>query len=246
MSQYIFYIATNSPALRAAGAMLKERGYAVASLPSHATSHLVLPVPSLTADGSIKGGGDLDALLQQLPKDITIIGGNLPARLREKYNVIDLLQDANYLARNACITAHCAVRIAMMELPITLLGCKTLIIGWGRISQCLAPLLKGLGADVTIAARKETDRAIAQALGYDTADTKDLRDTLVNYRLIFNTAPAPIITEEDRCRTDCIKIDLASVKGIGGRHVIWARGLPGKDASESSGALIAQTIMRLL
>ena len=29
-------------------------------------------------------------------------------------------------------------------------------------------------------------------------------------------------------------------------HVIWARGLPGKDAPESSGILIAKTIIRLL
>jgi len=36
------------------------------------------------------------------------------------------------------------------------------------------------------------------------------------------------------------------VKGIEGSHVIWARGLPGKDTPESSGKLIAKTVIRSL
>ena len=42
-----------------------------------------------------------------------------------------------------------------------------------------------------------------------------------------------------------MKIDLASVKGMEGGDVIWARGLPGKDAPESSGVLIGKTVLRL-
>jgi hypothetical protein len=47
-------------------------------------------------------------------------------------------------------------------------------------------------------------------------------------------------------RSDCLKIDLASQIGIEGDDVLWARGLPGKDAPESAGWLIARTIERLL
>ena len=43
-----------------------------------------------------------------------------------------------------------------------------------------------------------------------------------------------------------IKIDLASCPGMDAPDVIWARGLPGKDAPETSGELIARTILRLL
>ena len=48
------------------------------------------------------------------------------------------------------------------------------------------------------------------------------------------------------CFGNALKIDLASKPGIGGSDVIWARGLPGKDAPESSGELIAKTIIRLM
>lgn len=239
MSQYIFYLATNSPALRAAGTALKAAGCTVASTPGPQVTHVILPVPVKT---------DPSELLQQFSGNITVIGGNLPDHLHKTHPAIDLLHNPQYLAQNAMITAYCAIRIAMMELPITLLHCKTLLIGWGRISQCLAKLLLALGADVTVAARKESDRAMAQALGCSATAITDLSGQLQQYRLIFNTAPAPVISEEDstQCSLDCVKIDLASSLGIAGKHVIWARGLPGKDAPESSGLLIAQTILRLL
>jgi hypothetical protein len=48
------------------------------------------------------------------------------------------------------------------------------------------------------------------------------------------------------CPGKALKIDLASQPGIGGNDVIWARGLPGKNAPESSGKLIAQTVLRKL
>ena len=41
-------------------------------------------------------------------------------------------------------------------------------------------------------------------------------------------------------------MDLASVPGIGGDNVHWARFLPGKDAPASAGELIANTVIRLL
>ena len=92
-----------------------------------------------------------------------------------------------------------------------------------------------------VAARKETDRAILAALGYGVRDTEHL-DTSP-YRVVFNTAPTMIVP---CCCGSALKIDLASKPGIGGADVLWARGLPGKDAPESSGKLIAQTVLRFI
>ncbi len=230
-----FYIGGSSPALTCAIQMLTESGCDFSGQPTH----LLLPVPSLRPDGTIIGGGDLNALLAELPKDITIIGGNLPQLTG--YKVWDLLKDPAYVAENAYITAHCAVRLAMDRLPIALRHCKVLVIGWGRIGKCLAALLKGLEADVTVAARKEADRAILHALGYGSTDTEKLNCS--GYRVIFNTAPATILPKGP---AGCLKIDLASTPGIGGSDVIHARGLPGKDAPEASGELIARTVLRFL
>lgn len=248
MSQYIFYPINNSAVLHAACETLKSRGYGVVKNPCEGVTHLLLPIPSFDGEGRLKGGGDLEAVLQTLSPKVTVIGGNLPEGTLSGHKTIDLMKDPFYLADNAAITAYCALRLAMMELPITLRGCHVLIIGWGRISKCLAALLWALEADVTIAARKESDRAMAHALGYNVEIPADLGQDLNNFRLIYNTAPAPVLSEEQvsHCREDCLKIDLASVLGISGSHVVWARGLPGKDTPESSGKLIAKTVIRLI
>jgi len=248
MSKYIFYPINRSPVLRAACEALKSRGYGVVSCPCESVTHLLLPVPSFNPEGNVKGGGDPEEALRQLPASVTVVGGNIPADRFPGHPVMDLLKDPTYLAANASITAYCAVRLAMMELPVILRGCPALILGWGRIGRCLAALLWALEAYVTVGARKETDRAMASALGYRAVDPGELGRDLNEFRLIFNTAPAPVLSQEQtaHCRENCLKIDLASVRGIDGEHVIWARGLPGKDAPESSGKLIAKSVIRLL
>ena len=248
MSKYIFYPANRAPVLQATVEALKCRGYGVVEHPCESVTHLILNVPSFDSEGNPKCGGNLEELLAHLPKNLIIVGGNIPEDRFPGYRVLDLLKDPQYLADNAAITAYCALRLAMMELPVMLRGIRVLIIGWGRISKCLAALLWGMEAEVTIAARKEEDRAMAHALGYHAEIPAELGENLNEYRVIFNTAPAPVLSEEQtaHCRENCLKIDLASVKGIAGSHVIWARGLPGRDTPESSGKLIAKQIIRSL
>ena len=235
MDDYRFCTAGSTPALNCAIQSLFDAGCDFSGIPTH----LLLPVPSLDDNGAIIGGGDLHSHLADLPHNITIIGGNLPPL--PGYRVWDLLKDPAYIAENAYITAHCAVRLAMDKLPVAMRRCKVLIIGWGRIGKCLAALLKGMEADVTVAARKESDRAILHALGYSIADTKEIDCS--PYRVIFNTVPATVLPKSP---IGCLKIDLASTAGITGNDVIHARGLPGKDAPEASGELIARTVLRFL
>ena len=163
------------------------------------------------------------------------------------YQAIDLLQDPYYVAENARITAHCAIRLAAEKLPCIWHGLPVLIIGWGRIGKCLAQLLKSLGAYVTVAARKPADRAMLDALGFDTLDTARLDGSLLRFRVIYNTVPELVLPAETMrsIDADCLKIDLASFPGMDGPDVISARGLPSRYAPESAGALIAKTLLRL-
>ena len=223
-------------------------GCAIAPAPNNRVTHLFLPVPSFEPDGCIKGGCTPETVLQQLPEDITIIGGKLHHPALTGYKTIDLLEDPVYLAENASVTAHCALKIAANHLNITLQNCPVLVIGWGRIGKCLAALLKDLGAKVSVSARKEADRAFLPILGYEIADITPPAYDLQRFRVIFNTAPSMVLPEQllEQCPPDCLKIDLASTPGIGGRDVIWARGLPNREVPETSGLLIAKTALRLL
>lgn len=84
------------------------------------------------------------------------------------------------------------------------------------------------------------------ALGYSQVSTDGIPDLLPEIRLLVNTAPAKVLSrgQLSLCRS-CVKIDLASQPGLEGTDVITARGLPGRYAPESSGKLIAETILRL-
>ena len=128
----------------------------------------------------------------------------------------------------------------MHNLTCTLDNCPVLIIGWGRIGKCLAHLLRNLSCNVTVAARKVSDQAMLQALGYQSTSPSDIDPH--NYRLIYNTVPVLLLPQ---CPGNALKIDLASERGIESADVIWARGLPGKYAPKSSGELIANTIIQI-
>lgn len=248
MNGTILYPAGNNAAQRFACRELLDRGFSVVSTPAPDVKYLLLPIPSFEADARIRGGGILEHILAELPENVTVIGGNLMHPSLQGYPTIDLLKDPLYVAENAAITADCALRVAGRRLQTVFRGCPILVIGWGRIGKCLAAQLLALGADITVAARKGSDRAILQALGYRAVDPGQLNETLSEYRVIFNTAPAPVLSDAQvrHCRNDCLKIELASTDGIAGANVIPARGLPGKEAPESSGKLIAQTIFRIL
>lgn len=227
MRNALFYIADHSPALAFAAEHLRRWGYAVTDSPTEAVTHVLLPVPSRGA-----------SLPEGLGPEVTMFGGYLEM---SGYRVVDLLKDEEYLAGNAVITAHCAIKVLLRSLERTLEGCEVLVIGWGRIGKALAPLLRALGAQVSIATRSEKERAMLKALGYGAVDTGKMRGG--SYRVIFNTAPAAVLSEKD-ARDEAVLIDLASTEGISGRRVIRARGLPGKEAPESSGELIACTVVR--
>ena len=241
MHDLVFYCAGNNKALIYAAAFLMEEGVVFVPSPDHTVTHLLLPVPSFEADGSIKGGGDLKEILTQLPKTVTVIGGNLKCPELADYEVWDLLDDPWYLARNAGITAHCTLELALAKLPVTLDRCPVLIIGWGRIGKCLSKLLHAMGACVTVAARKESRRVMIEALGYKSCGIEEIHPE--RFRLIINTVPAMVLPSAPGT---ALKMDLASVPGIGGRDVLWARGLPGLLAPESSGDLIARVITQWL
>lgn len=225
MKSALVYIADRSPALDFASGYLAAEGICITTIPCEAVTHVLLPVPTKSWTPP-----------EELPANVTVFGGNLP---QTGLNTVDLLKDEAYLLQNAAITAHCAIKIAMNHLPSTLYGLNALVIGWGRIGKSLTALLHALGARVTVATRDPA----AIPVPYKAVDTASLDPS--PYRLIFNTAPVPVL-DSRLAAPNALLIDLASKLGISGDRVIWARGLPGKEAPESSGALIAQTVIRYL
>ncbi len=218
-----------------AAEFLKNQGIALVHHPTPEVTHLLLDVPTKEVPLS---------LLERLPENLCVVGGSLNHPGLNGYRKLDMLRLDSYLAHNALITADCALQVAAQGSKRVLSGASVLVIGWGRIGKCLADLLRRMGCRVTVAARRSSDRAILQALGCRTADPSHL-DGLGSFEILFNTAPAPVLGPDalSSC-PNTLKIDLASQRGLVGEDVIWARGLPGRYAPESSGKLIADTFIK--
>ena len=238
MKNRLLYAPEGAPALKYAVEELEDRGVSFASEPTDRVTHLLLPVPC-KMDGQV-----LERLLASLPGDVTVVGGMLNKNQLQGYRCIDLLEDPLYLAKNAMITAHCALRLAEGNLSVIWEGCPVLVLGWGRIGKCLGKFLAEAGAEVTIAARKEADVAMVRALGYEGIFLHEAPPLLTRFDALINTIPAMVLSASG-CRKECALLELASQPGMAGDNIIDGRGLPGKYAPEESGRLIARTILRL-
>lgn len=243
MKNTLIYPAGHTHACFHAASFLKQSGFRLTDHPQPDITHILLDVPSIRTDFS---ESDLVKLLSMVPLSATVIGGNLDHPVFSEHKKTDLLKDADYLAQNAAITAQCAIGIACSHMDATFPDSPALILGWGRIGKCLARLLKSLDCPVTVAARRENDRAMIRALGYATLDYNLLPKQLSSYQLLFNTVPAKILSgAELSAQPQLLKIELASTNGLDSDDLIIARGLPGKYAPVSSGKLIADTFYRL-
>ncbi len=242
MDTILIYALGASGSCRHAALLLERSGFPLTDHPAPEVTHLLLDVPSFDSKGLLKDGTDLKALLRMLPKSVTVIGGNLNQDYLQSYRTIDLLQDPYYLAKNAAITADCALRMTAPYLNTTFADTPALILGWGRIGKILSLYLSSLGCAVSVAARKDSDRAMLEALGYRAVEFSRVPNVLKDYKLLYNTVPdLPLQIDGEKI----LAMDLASEPGMKGSHIIPARGLPGKYAPESSGRLIASTIQRM-
>ncbi len=225
---------------------------------------ILLPMPVMGVCGRLNAPlanapYKLVDILDAIPAGKPVFGGSVPQMVtdmasRRSVVVRDYLQREELALLNAIPTAEGAIQIAMEELPVTLHELSVLIIGAGRIGSALAPRLRGLGARVTISARKYTDFARIRSAGYACLDTRRLAGKLSAFPLVINTVPYPVLTRTvlAGCRPDTLVIDLASGKGGTAAdaedlcRVIHALSLPGRVAPRSAAAAIHETICHML
>ena len=198
-------------------------------------------------------------VLDDIPAGMPVFGGSVPQMVhdmakRRELRIRDYLAREELALRNAIPTAEGTIQIAMEELPVTVHGLPVLVIGNGRIGSALAARLAGLGAKVTVSARKYEDFARIAGQGYAYVDTRRLAGTLEQYGLIVNTVPATVLTPAlvSECRKDVLLIDLASGKGgidpsaHSLRKCIHALSLPGKVAPVTAAADICETVTHMM
>lgn len=196
-----------------------------------------------------------------LKKGNIVIGGQLPESFKETltdteiefydYFILDELA-----IFNAIPTAEGVIEILIKNLPITIHSMKCAILGYGRVGKVLAETLKSLGAEVTIFARKERDKADAFTKGYKFASFPSLKNTEYKFDALINTVPQKVLGRDEmkNISSDCLFIEIASAPfGIDFQaakefafDVIKANSLPGKVAPKTAGEIIGRSILPIL
>lgn len=227
---------------------------------------VILPLPAEGSDGMMNAPLSqqrvaLAQVVQLMRPGQLLCGGKLPAQICEmarqrELRVEDYLMREEFAVKNAVPTAEGAIQIAMEEMDCTLCGAEVLVIGYGRIGKVLTHRLQGLGAAVTVSARKCSDLAWIEAFGCRGVRTEEIASEAGRFQLILNTVPTKVVDGAmlARLKPDCLVIDLAGGSGgvdfvsaeSLGVKVIWARGLPGKVAPQTAGHILHDTIHHIL
>lgn len=210
-------------------ALCRERGH---TTPDHGPWDLaVLPLPQSSVP---------EETADQLPRGQQIVCGMTDAdfdRLAQKrgWKLLRVLEDEAYTRENAALTAEGALFCAAARMNRAIRYARCLVIGYGRIGKALTGLLRGMGAEVMVAARREESRREA---GENSVSIQDITGALPPMDAVFNTVPAPVLGEKElRCaKPDCVLIDLASAPyGIDrdaaealGLKAFLESGLPGR------------------
>ena len=199
----------------------------------------------------------VEELLSALWPGQLLIGGQLSRELcmgavHQGLQVADLMRRRGFTVGNAALTAEGALEKLMSASPRSLWGSRVLVTGWGRVAKILALRLQALGANVTVAARKEGDRAMAQALGLTAADFPDLPSLLGGFDFAVNTVPARVLPADflARLRPEALLLELASPPGGFdpqeaaelGLTALAAPGLPGIAAPYTAAELMRSAI----
>lgn len=211
---------------------------------------LVLPLPCNMENT------DAENLFGTLKPDTLVLGGKVSEKLKSvanQYNIelYDYYTD-EFETLNAIPSAEGAIEVAMNQTDFTLCGSMVFVLGFGRIGKILAKMLSGIGAKVTVCARRKESLALAKGLGFKTVPLQSLGSHISRADIIFNTIPSLILdrTVLKNIKKEGLVIDLASKPGGVdfdcakelGIKTIHALGLPAKTSPETSSEILCNSI----
>ena len=239
----------------AAARALARAGYSVGGPEKIAVAdYILLPLPLDAARTP------LAELLRAARPGTLALGGMLSAEAKaiaaEGVELVDYFARVELTIRNAIPTAEGCIGILMAERSRTLWGSSILLTGFGPVGQALGVRLGALGAQVTAAARRPAQRALAESFGLRSVAIGRLGQLAPAFDTVVNTVPALVLSAEvlARLRPGSLIVDLASRPGGTdfdaaarcGHKAIHALSLPAACAPETAGEIVARTVREML
>lgn len=224
--------------------------------------NLLLPIPMCKGNRLNIQQQDImetkEDILKYIRKGQRIFGGCMDRawveHVREKGALCyDYMEEKNIAIYNSIATAEGTIAEILQNCPRNLHGAKVMILGYGICAKTLAVKLKGMSAEVCIAARSEHALMEAYANGYRMIKLEKMSEIIKEYSIIVNTIPARVIGRKElECvneETEIYEIasfpygvdmDMANELGI---TVKVCPSLPAKYAPVSSAEILKQYIM---
>lgn len=186
-----------------------------------------------------------------------MISGELKSTFYEKgIKVYDYFEREELIVRNAIPTAQGVIKIIIENMPITIHGSTIAVIGFGRTAKVLVKMLKGLGANITVAARKCDALVWADIEGCEGVYINELSEKAKKFDILINTVPTLVVDEAilSKLKKDCLIIEIASAPwGIDfsaaqelGLSVVRPGSLPGKVAPKTAGKIVCDAIINII
>lgn len=231
-----------------------------------AADAVVAPMTNTDEAGQIKAvpdGSDLildETVFARMAGKVLFIGLAKPViqllASRFGVRVVETAENDEIAILNSIPTAEGAIARAMAELPITIHGSRSVVVGFGRCGMTLARMLHALGAQVTVAARNPAQLARAWEMGLHAMHLEELSEAAATADVVYNTVPMLVITAEvvAAMRPEALIVDIASAPGgtdfaaaqSRGIKAFLDLGIPGKVAPRTAGEILARTIPRLI
>lgn len=202
-----------------------------------------------------------DEHIASLPKHARIYTGMAKPYLKDlctknDIELVELLDMDEVAIYNSIPTAEGAIMMAIQNTDITIHGSKSVVLGFGRVGFTMARVLDALGSKVRVGVRRQEHIARVIEMGMEPFELKDMKGSVKDVDLLFNTIPTMIVTAQIIAQMPhhAVIIDLASKPGgtdfrfaeKRGIKALLAPGLPGIVAPKTAGIIMANTITRLI
>lgn len=252
MNQFHFLVLGDEPRQKYLAEILRMRGHEVMQAEEYLPGYhdaVLLPVPQTKK--YLKANAD------RLQKGQIVYGCNFPSDILDEcddrgIHFIDYMKVEGVASRNAVATAEGAIAEALQGACVSIHGSKVLVTGYGCCGEILAEKLLALKAEVTVMERKSEKRARAKGHGCKAVSFDVPSEALTEFDYIFNTVPAPVLTENKLSfvKRDVRIVDIASAPGgvdfdfcqKKGIHAKLCLGIPGKYAPKSSAGILVEVI----
>ncbi len=168
----------------------------------------------------------------------------------------DYYEREELVIHNAYLTAEGVLELVLVNSDVSIKNLKILVTGYGKTGEAISDVLSRNFADVTVAARKERDRARVRSRNMNAIDFCEIKNQAQNFDFVINTVPTEVIGKNmlAKFRDNCVFLEIASKPyGIDihaaesqNKKVIIASSLPGKYVSHSAGIFIADTVINIV